>query len=75
MPRGLPVGKPAVNSVMTAPGVTLPTALLFSSVNHALPSGPEVMPHSWTPGVSPVSNSEMLGRLAVARAVPEPKTP
>ena len=26
MPRGLPVGKPAVNSVMTAPGVIRPTA-------------------------------------------------
>ena len=61
MPRGLPVGKPAPNSVMTAPGVIRPTALFDSSVNQRFPSGPGAMPQRLTPDVSPVSNSEIEG--------------
>jgi hypothetical protein len=58
MPRGLPVGKPAVNSVITAPGVIRPTPPRLSSVNQRLPSGPFAIPQRPTPGVSPVLNSD-----------------
>ena len=61
IPRGLPVGKPAVNSVMIAPGVIRPTPLLVSSVNQRLPSGPWAMPQRPMLGVRPVLNSEIEG--------------
>ena len=73
MPRGLPVGKPAVNSVMTAPGVIRPTPPSDSSLNQRLPSGPFAIPHSATFELSPSPNSETLGPPSpVASAVPEP---
>jgi hypothetical protein len=70
IPLGLPVGKPAVNSVITAPGVMRPTALFVYSVNQRLPSGPGAMPQSPTPAVRPVSNSEVTGPPVVASAAP-----
>ena len=73
IPRGLPVGKPAVNSVMIAPGVIRPTPLLVSSVNQRLPSGPWAMPQRPMLGVRPVLNSEIEGPLAVATVAPAPR--
>src|SRR5688572_18223183 len=72
MPRGLPVGKPALNSVITASGVMRPTALWVSSENQRFPSGPVVMPHSPTPDVRPSSYSDIAG--PVASAVDEPSS-
>ena len=63
------MGKPAVNSVMIAPGVIRPTPLLVSSVNQRLPSGPCAMPQRPTLGVRPVLNSEIEGPLAVAKVL------
>ena len=73
IPRGLPVGKPAVNSVMIAPGVIRPTPLLVSSVNQRLPSGPCAMPQRPMLGVRPVLNSEIEGPLAAAAVAPAPR--
>src|SRR3954471_4298116 len=68
IPRGLPVGNPAVNSVITAPGVTRPTVLVESSVNQRFPSGPGATPHGPTLELRPVPNSDTAGRPPVVDA-------
>ena len=76
MPRGLPVGKPAENSVITAPGVTRPTALFESSVNQRFPSGPGAIPHGPTLELRPVPNSDTTGPPPVvdAEVAPAPNS-